>query len=30
VFPAADAAKAFALIENDPSSTVKVQLDFST
>jgi L-gulonate 5-dehydrogenase len=29
VFPAADAAQAFALIENDPSSTVKVQLDFS-
>jgi len=30
VFPAADAARAFALIENDPSSTVKVQLDFSS
>lgn len=29
VFPAADAADAFALIERDPGSTVKVQLDFS-
>lgn len=29
VFPAADAAEAFALIERDPGSTVKVQLDFS-
>jgi L-gulonate 5-dehydrogenase len=28
VFRAAEAAKAFALIENDPFSTVKVQLDF--
>lgn len=30
VFPAADAASAFALIERDPSSTVKVQLDFQS
>lgn len=30
VFPAADAASAFALIEKDPSSTVKVQLDFES
>ncbi len=29
VFPAADAAAAFALIERDPGRTVKVQLDFS-
>jgi L-gulonate 5-dehydrogenase len=29
VFPAVDAAEAFALIERDPGSTVKVQLDFS-
>ncbi|MFD1625627.1 Zn-dependent oxidoreductase [Azospirillum griseum] len=29
VFPAADAAEAFALIERDPGRTVKVQLDFS-
>lgn len=29
VFPAAAAAEAFALIERDPGSTVKVQLDFS-
>ena len=28
VFPIADAASAFALIETDPSSTIKVQLDF--
>ncbi|PWC32789.1 Zn-dependent oxidoreductase [Azospirillum sp. TSO35-2] len=30
VFPAADAASAFALIEKDPSSTIKVQLDFES
>jgi L-gulonate 5-dehydrogenase len=30
VFPIADAASAFALIETDPSSTIKVQLDFES
>jgi len=30
VFPAADAASAFALIQNDPSGTIKVQLDFQS
>ena len=30
VFPIADAASAFSLIETDPSSTIKVQLDFES